>query len=40
MKTRIALIAAALLALGACNTIEGLGEDMSAAGSAVQGAIN
>jgi entericidin B len=43
MKKLAAATAALVLALGAlvgCNTIEGLGKDMSAAGRAVSGAAN
>jgi predicted small secreted protein len=35
--TRLALIMAALLALTGCNTIAGLGEDVSAGARTVQG---
>ena len=39
MRKLIALASvAAVLALGACNTIEGLGRDLGAAGNAVTGA--
>ena len=33
---RTALIPAALLALAACNTVEGVGEDVEAGGKAIQ----
>jgi entericidin B len=38
MTVRIAAITALLLALAACNTIEGMGKDVSNAGESVSGA--
>lgn len=37
---RLAVLTALLLAVAGCNTIEGIGEDMKAAGSAVDNAVN
>jgi entericidin B len=36
--TRLILIVAAALALAACNTIKGVGQDIQKAGSAIEGA--
>lgn len=38
MKTRAILILAAALTLAACNTVQGLGRDLSSAGDAVEDA--
>ncbi len=38
MKAWIALVAAALLMLAGCNTLEGIGKDVEKAGEALQGA--
>ena len=35
LVTRFSLVAALLLALGACNTISGIGQDVEAAGDAI-----
>lgn len=37
MSRTLALILGLTLALGACNTVEGVGEDISASASAVRG---
>ena len=38
MKAWFALVAAALLMLAGCNTLEGIGKDVEKAGEALQGA--
>jgi predicted small secreted protein len=37
---KLAILTALLLAVAGCNTIDGIGQDMKAAGSAVDDAVN
>ena len=39
-KLTIALTTLALIALTACNTVEGIGQDLGKAGNAIEGAAN